>query len=157
YVGLRVGARHSRRSPNRGEVGRPSAAQDPRAGVPHRRTLFDRVDRARRSGRVSRGAMKIPIVLRSGGQSGVDRAALCLAVARGIPYAGWCPRGGWAEDFSEPPGLLTKYPHLTETPSADPAVRTEWNVRDGHATLVVAQNGVASSPGTRYTIACAQR
>ena len=29
----------------------------------------------------------------SGGQSGVDRAALDAAVARGLPYGGWCPRG----------------------------------------------------------------
>jgi hypothetical protein len=66
----------------------------------------------------------------SGGQSGVDRAALDVAIARGIPYGGWCPKGGWAEDMPAPPGLLAHYPHLRETPSADPAERTAWNVRD---------------------------
>ena len=40
----------------------------------------------------------------SGGQSGVDRAVLDVALARGIDYGGWCPKGGWAEDFPEPPG-----------------------------------------------------
>ena len=35
----------------------------------------------------------------SGGQSGVDRAALDAALAREIDYGGWCPKGGWAEDF----------------------------------------------------------
>ncbi len=73
-----------------------------------------------------------------GGQSGVDRAALDVAVARGMAYGGWCPKGGWAEDFPQPPGLLAKYPHLAETPRADPAQRTEWNVRDADACLIVA-------------------
>ena len=50
--------------------------------------------------------------LLSGGQSGVDRAVLDVALARGIAYGGWCPRGGWAEDFPEPPGLLARYPKL---------------------------------------------
>ena len=34
----------------------------------------------------------------SGGQTGVDRAALDVAIELGIPYRGWCPKGGWAED-----------------------------------------------------------
>jgi hypothetical protein len=69
----------------------------------------------------------------SGGQTGVDRAALDVAIARAMPYGGWCPRGGWAEDFSDSPGLLATYPHLRETPSRDPAQRTDWNVRDADA------------------------
>ena len=85
----------------------------------------------------------------SGGQSGVDRAALDVARASGIPYGGWCPKGGWAEDFPEPPGLLAKYSHLVETPSADPAQRTEWNVRDADACLIVADaDGPEVSAGT---------
>jgi Circularly permutated YpsA SLOG family len=85
----------------------------------------------------------------SGGQSGVDRAALDEAIARGIPYGGWCPRGGWAEDMPEPPGLLTTYPNLRETPSRDPAERTEWNVRDSDASLILVDaSGVAVSGGT---------
>ena len=85
----------------------------------------------------------------SGGQSGVDRAALDVAIACDIPYGGWCPKGGWAEDFPEPPGLLAKYPHLVETPSADPAQRTEWNVRDADACLIVADApGPEVSAGT---------
>jgi hypothetical protein len=86
----------------------------------------------------------------SGGQSGVDRAALDVAVALGITYGGWCPRGGWAEDFPDPPGLLAVYPRLTETPLADPAQRTEWNVRDSDAVLIVIDTGgVAVSRGTQ--------
>jgi putative molybdenum carrier protein len=85
----------------------------------------------------------------SGGQSGVDRAALDVAVARGLPYGGWCSRGGWAEDFPDPPGLLARYPHLRETPSADPTQRTEWNVRDSDAVLIVVDaTGLTASRGT---------
>jgi predicted Rossmann fold nucleotide-binding protein DprA/Smf involved in DNA uptake len=30
----------------------------------------------------------------SGGQTGVDRAALNAAIDAGIRYSGWCPKGG---------------------------------------------------------------
>ena len=87
----------------------------------------------------------------TGGQTGVDRAALDEAIARGIPYRGWCPKGGWAEDLPKPPGLLATYPHFRETPSADPAERTEWNVRDSDACLILVEaSGVAASGGTAY-------
>ena len=85
----------------------------------------------------------------SGGQSGVDRAALDVALARGIEYGGWCPQGGWAEDFPTPPGLLARYSNLKETPLADPAQRTEWNVRDADACLILVDaGGVEVSAGT---------
>lgn len=87
----------------------------------------------------------------SGGQSGVDRAALDFAIASGIPYGGWCPKGGWAEDFPDPPGLLAPYPDLTETPERDPKQRTEWNVRDADATLVLTRSD-ANSPGTSFAV-----
>jgi Circularly permutated YpsA SLOG family len=87
--------------------------------------------------------------LLSGGQTGVDRAVLDVAIERGVDYGGWCPRGGWAEDLTAPPGLLAKYPNLRETPLTDPAQRTEWNVRDADACLIVVENaGVAVSKGT---------
>ena len=89
----------------------------------------------------------------SGGQSGVDRAALDAAIALGLPYGGWCPRGGWAEDLPEPPGVLARYPELRETPSRDPAKRTRWNVRDSDRTLIlVDRSGLASSQGTALTL-----
>ena len=37
----------------------------------------------------------------SGGQTGVDRAALDLALERGLPCGGWCPKGRRAEDAAE--------------------------------------------------------
>lgn len=92
----------------------------------------------------------------SGGQTGVDRAALDAAIDHRLPYGGWCPAGGWAEDRPEPPGLLADYPGLRETASSDPALRTELNVRDSDATLVVTVEGVLS-PGTELTVAHALR
>jgi hypothetical protein len=98
------------------------------------------------------------IRIRSGGQTGVDRAALDFALARGIEIAGWCPLGGWAEDVTEPPGILGRYPQLRATPSADSTQRTEWNVRDSDATLVLAPGGtLAASPGSEWTRECAER
>jgi hypothetical protein len=86
----------------------------------------------------------------SGGQSGVDRAALDVAIERGLPWGGWCPKGGWAEDFPEPPGLLARYANLRATPLADPLQRTEWNVREADAILIVVDAaGMAASGGTR--------
>jgi hypothetical protein len=34
----------------------------------------------------------------SGGQTGVDRAALDVAIQLGTPCGGWCPKGRKAED-----------------------------------------------------------
>ena len=68
----------------------------------------------------------------SGGQTGVDRAALDWALASGGPCGGWCPLGRWAEDGP----IDARYP-LRETPGADPAQRTEWNIRDSDGTLIV--------------------
>lgn len=94
----------------------------------------------------------LPLSLRTGGQTGVDRAALDIALQRGLPYTGWCPHGGWAEDYPTPPGLLTRYPHLTETPSPDPKQRTAWNVRDSHATLILLPGDIDERfPGTLFT------
>ncbi len=85
----------------------------------------------------------------SGGQTGVDRAALDVAIERGLSWGGWCPKGGWAEDFPDAPGLLARYPNLRETPLADPVQRTEWNVRDSDAILIVVDRaGLSVSRGT---------
>ena len=92
----------------------------------------------------------------SGGQSGVDRAALDFAIARGLEYGGWCPKGGWAEDFANPPGLRARYPDVRETPERDPKQRTGWNVRESDATLIFVRQGVVSR-GTEFTAAMTTR
>jgi hypothetical protein len=98
------------------------------------------------------------MIIISGGQSGVDRAALDVAIARAIDYAGWCPRGGWAEDFPTPPGLLAHYPKLEATPLAGPAQRTEWNVRDADACLIIVDAaGIDVSRGTALARELAHR
>lgn len=102
--------------------------------------------------------------VRSGGQTGVDRGALDAARAAGVPVRGWCPDGGWAEDLPEAPGILGVYPELQETPSGNPAQRTEWNVRDSDVTVIIVpvvsgQHGrsVSLSPGTALTVSTAER
>jgi hypothetical protein len=86
----------------------------------------------------------------SGGQTGVDRAALEVALELGIPCGGWCPKGRLAEDGCIP----SRYP-LIETPSAQYPQRTERNVRDSDATLVLARG--TPGGGTAFTIRVAER
>jgi hypothetical protein len=80
----------------------------------------------------------------SGGQTGVDRAALDVAMELGIACGGWCPKGRLAEDGAIP----ERYP-LKETPKAEYPQRTEWNVRDSDATLILRAGG--SDRGTSLT------
>ena len=94
----------------------------------------------------------------SGGQTGVDRAGLDFAISAGLLYGGWCPHGGWAEDHETPPGILDRYPLLKETPSDDPDQRTEWNVRDSDATLIITRSSAdVVSAGTELTERFASR
>jgi hypothetical protein len=85
----------------------------------------------------------------SGGQTGVDRAALDAAMALGLEVGGWCPRNRWSEDGPIPP----QYP-LCETRSPDVHVRTQRNVECSTATLVLTRGSPMG--GTRYTVDIAQ-
>lgn len=68
----------------------------------------------------------------SGGQTGVDRAALDAALACGISCGGWCPQGRTAED-----GVIhDRYP-LVELPRGDYRERTLRNVLDSDGTLIL--------------------
>lgn len=89
--------------------------------------------------------------IRSGGQTGVDRAALDTARKFNIPIVGWCPKNGWAEDMPEAPGIRALFPELKETPSEDVAQRTRWNARDSHATLIINPKLSEYSSGTSVT------
>src|SRR5262245_14533482 len=94
-----------------------------------------------------------PLTIISGGQTGADRAALDAAIALGVPYGGWCPKGGWAEDMPSPPGILARYPALREASSADPSERTRLNVQDSDATLLVTSSaGLDVSRGACLTV-----
>jgi hypothetical protein len=84
----------------------------------------------------------------SGGQTGVDRAALDAAMVAGFDCGGWCPKGRKAEDGT----IADKYP-LVETESSDYIVRTKRNVRDSDATLILSRGDVAG--GTAETVLAA--
>ncbi len=98
---------------------------------------------------MSLSAMPIERII-SGGQTGVDRAALDVALALGLPCGGWCPAGRRAEDGP----IAPRYP-LRETAEAEYAVRTERNVRDSQATLILTAG--ASQGGTALTWEVARR
>ena len=85
----------------------------------------------------------------SGGQTGVDRAALDFALEHGIPTGGWCPKGRKAEDGPIP----SPYP-LRETSSTDYRVRTEKNVTDSDGTLILTLGKLTG--GTAYTAKVAE-
>lgn len=67
----------------------------------------------------------------SGGQTGVDRAALDFAIARGIPHGGWVPKGRLAEDGQVP----ARY-QMKEHPARAYPPRTKANVEDADATII---------------------
>ena len=94
--------------------------------------------------------------IRTGGQSGVDRAAMDFAREYGIPLCGWCPKNGWAEDYPDSPGVLLDYPELTETPSDGTEQRTKWNMRDADAILTIIPGGSLPSPGTDVGLAAGE-
>jgi hypothetical protein len=94
---------------------------------------------------MSRGSEgRLPQRVVSGGQTGVDRAALDAAIALGIEHGGWCPRGRLAED-----GRIPARYRLTETRSPEYWVRTEQNVIDSDGTLILYRKSL--SGGTELT------
>ena len=80
----------------------------------------------------------------SGGQTGVDRAALDTAIRLGVPHGGWVPKGRLTED-----GPLPETYALKETASAVYAERTEKNVLDADGTLIIARGTLCG--GSAYT------
>ena len=95
--------------------------------------------------------MKKITFIRTGGQTGVDRAALDFARKHNISIVGWCPKNGWAEDMPHSPGIRALYLELKETPEEDVLQRTKWNVRDSHATLIINPKLSKISKGTNLT------
>ena len=74
----------------------------------------------------------------SGGQTGVDIAALRAARACGLKTGGWAPRG-YLTELGPQPELLGDY-GLREMPSEKYPPRTAANVRHADATLIIAGN-----------------
>lgn len=84
----------------------------------------------------------------SGGQTGVDRAALDVAILLNIAHGGWCPKGRLAED-----GELDKRYLLIETETSDYSERTKLNIRDSDATLICIVGTIENiSDGTILTL-----
>ncbi|HSK72760.1 MAG TPA: putative molybdenum carrier protein, partial [Pyrinomonadaceae bacterium] len=69
----------------------------------------------------------------SGGQTGVDRAAFDFAPENKIEIGGFVPKNRLAEDGEIP----AKYPNLIETETEDYSERTELNVKNSDATLIL--------------------
>jgi hypothetical protein len=80
----------------------------------------------------------------SGGQTGVDRAGLDVAIFLGLEHGGWCPAGRRSED-----GRIPRRYQLTETIARDYTVRTEQNVIDSDATLILFRQRMTG--GTQLT------
>lgn len=80
----------------------------------------------------------------SGGQTGVDRAALDFALSRNIPHGGYCPKGRLAED-----GMIPERYSLDEIATEDYSVRTEKNVDLSDGTLILSRG--TTQGGTLFT------
>ena len=76
------------------------------------------------------------IIIISGGQTGVDRAALDVAIKLEIDYGGFCPKGRLAED-----GVIPEKYNLMELKSSKYAKRTLENVRFSDGSLVICLGG----------------
>ncbi len=92
----------------------------------------------------------LPNMVVSGGQTGVDRAALDWACNHRIPHGGWCPQGRRASD-----GTLSLKYQLRETESGGYRQRTKLNVQDSDATLIL--NAGELDGGTLQTQQFAER
>jgi hypothetical protein len=80
----------------------------------------------------------------SGGQTGVDRAALDVAMRVGLAHGGWIPKGRLTED-----GPLPPHYQLEEMATAEYDARTEKNVLDSDGTLIISRG--RPTGGTDHT------
>ena len=90
----------------------------------------------------------------SGGQSGVDIAALLVAKSLGIPTGGWMPKGFLTENGPRPE-YATEF-GLRETDSSDYAYRTACNVDEADAVLILTDR-LPVDGGTRFTVNLCKR
>jgi hypothetical protein len=88
----------------------------------------------------------------SGGQTGIDRAALDAALQLGIPCGGFCPAGRLAED-----GPIPEHYPLTEVMIVNYPFRTRRNVDVADAILILHEElPLPTSPGTLLTLRLAR-
>lgn len=80
----------------------------------------------------------------------MDRAALDVALALGLPCGGWSPKGRRAENGKIPP----RYP-LREMPSPKYPPRTAKNVQEADGTLILTVG--APTGGTALTVKLAEK
>ena len=83
----------------------------------------------------------------SGGQTGVDRAALDVALKYQIDCGGWCPEGR-LDEF----GRIPEHYPIKELPGADYSRRTLQNVIDSDATVIFYYGKLRG--GTEHTVQC---
>jgi hypothetical protein len=81
----------------------------------------------------------------SGGQTGVDRAALDVALRHGFECGGWCPAGR-LDEFGKIPD---HYP-IQELPGGSFTERTLQNVKDSDGTVII--YSVELRGGTEQTV-----
>lgn len=84
----------------------------------------------------------------SGGQTGVDRAALDVAIKLGIPHGGWVPKGRLAED-----GTIPESYRMREASTAIYSERTEKNVIDSDGTLIISRGELTGGSETTREMA----
>ena len=87
--------------------------------------------------------MKISKII-SGGQSGVDRAALDAAISLGLKHGGFCPQGRKAED-----GIIPVEYKMDEMNTEEYSARTMKNVQCSDGTLILHQGEITD--GTALT------
>jgi hypothetical protein len=85
----------------------------------------------------------------SGGQTGVDQAALDVAIDLGIPHGGWIPKGRKTEE-----GVLPAKYQLQEMPTSSYPKRTEQNVIDSDGTLIISHGRLTG--GSLFTLKMAK-
>ena len=96
----------------------------------------------------------------SGGQTGVDQAALRAAIASGITIDGWCPPGRICEDGVIPEEFRLKetpFERSEDAPEIPRSLRTEWNVKDSDGLLILTKSIVSLDAGTNWARQCSLR